>query len=144
MNKNNIKSLSSVDDDNDVKCAKNLKFITRNGTDTNNVKISKFKVNNEGYLDVSRQKEIFKDATKFFEELSKNDVQIGNSSKTLNKLLQLLTKEEVVDRLIDLLYEVRKSNTTGRIQKTICSLGKSDNPDLDPLVDLVVNGYNIP
>ena len=40
MNKKNIKSLSSVDDDDDVKCAKNLNVITRNGTDTNNVEIS--------------------------------------------------------------------------------------------------------
>jgi len=32
----------------------------------------------------------------------------------------------------------------GKVQKSICSLGKCDNPNLDPLVDLVVNGYNIP
>lgn len=42
------------------------------------------------------------------------------------------------------MYEVRQLNTLGKIQKIICSLGKSDSPDLDPLVDLVVNGYNIP
>ena len=87
MNKKNIKSLSSVDDDDDVKCAKNLNVITRNGTDTNNVEISKFRVNNQGQSDVSHQKEIFKDVTKIFEELSKNDVRIGNSNKTLNELL---------------------------------------------------------
>lgn len=49
-----------------------------------------------------------------------------------------------VEKLIDLLYDVRKLSASGRIQKTICSMGKSDNPDLDPLVDLVVNGYTIP
>lgn len=49
-----------------------------------------------------------------------------------------------MDQIIDLLYKVRKSNTPGRIKKTIFSLGKADSPDLDPLVDLVVNGYNIP
>ena len=144
MNKKNIKSLSSVDDDDDVKCAKNLNVITRNGMDTNNIEISKLRANNQGQPDVSCQKEIFKDATKIFEELSKSDVRIGNSNKTLNELLQLLTKEEAIDRLINLLYEVRQSNTSRKIQKTICSLGKSDSPDLDPLVNLVVNGYNIP
>ena len=93
MNKKNIKSLSSVDDDDDdVKCAKNLNVITRNDTDTNNVKISKLRLNNQRQPDVSRQKEIFKDVTKIFEELSKSDVRIGNSNKTLNELLQLLTK----------------------------------------------------
>lgn len=55
MNKRNIKSLSSFDNDNDVKCA-NVNVITRNCTDTNNVKILKFKVNNQGHPDVSRQK----------------------------------------------------------------------------------------
>ena len=138
-----IKSLFSVDDDDDDKCANNLNIITRNGMDTNNIEISKLRVNNQGQSDISCQKAIFKDATKIFEELSKSDVRIGNSNKTLNELLQLLTKEEVVDRLIDLLYEVRQSNTSGKIQKTIYSLGKSESPYLDPLVDLVVNGYNI-
>jgi len=63
----------------------------------------------------SHDKKKFSKTTKFFEELSKNDIWIGNSNKTLNELLQLLTKEETVDRLIDLLYEVMKSNTSGRI-----------------------------
>lgn len=143
MNKKNLKILSCVDNDNIIECA-NVNIITRQGTDTNNVEISKYKVNNQAHSDVTRQKEFFKDTSKIFEELSKNDIQIGNSNKTLKELLQLLTKEEAVDRLIDLLYEVRKSNTSGRIQKTICSMGKSDNPDLDPLVDLVVNWYTIP
>ena len=85
-----------------------MNVITRNGTDTNNVEISKHRVNNQEHPDVSPQKEIFKDVTKIFEELSKSDVRIGNSNKKLNELLQLLTKEEAVDRLIDLLYEVRQ------------------------------------
>ena len=89
MNKKNIKLLSSVHKD-DVKCAKNVNVITRNGTDTNNIEISK--ANNQEYPDISMQKSIFKDATKVFEELSKSNVMIGNSNKTLNELLQLLTK----------------------------------------------------
>ena len=143
MNKKNLKNLSCVDNGNDVECA-NVNIITRQGTDTNNAEISKYKANNQAHPDVTHEKEAFKDASKIFKELSQNDIQIGNSNKTLKELLQLLTKEEAVDRLIDLLYEVRKSNTSGRIQKTICSMGKSDNPDLNPLVDLVVNGYTIP
>ena len=66
MNKKNIKSLSSVVDDDDVKCAKKLNVITRNGMDTNNVEISKLRVNNQGQPDVSNKKAIFKDVTNFF------------------------------------------------------------------------------
>ncbi len=54
---------------------------------TNNVEISRLRVNNQGQPNISRQKAIFEDATKIFEELSKSDVRIGNSNKTLNELL---------------------------------------------------------
>ena len=65
MNKKNIKSLSSVDDDDDVKCAKKLNVITRNGTDTNNVEISKERANNQEHPDISLQKVIFKMRLKY-------------------------------------------------------------------------------
>lgn len=141
-NKKNV-DLPSCVSKNELKCIKNANIITRNGTNTNNIEISKAKDNNQEYPDVSLQNSIFKDATNVFEEISKSDVMVGNNNKSLNELLQLLTKEEAVAWLIDLLYEVRKSNTTGRIQKSICSLGKCDNLNLDLLVDLIVNVYNI-
>ena len=53
MNKKNLKSLSCVDNDNVVECA-NVNIITRQGIDTNNVEISKCKVNNQAHLDVTR------------------------------------------------------------------------------------------
>lgn len=52
------------------------------GDNTNNVEIFKLTVNNQGQSNVSCQKEIFKDATKIFEELSKSDVRIRNNNKT--------------------------------------------------------------
>ena len=55
MNKRNLKSLSCVDNDNDIKCA-NVNVITRKGIDTNNAEISKCKVNNQANPDVTRQK----------------------------------------------------------------------------------------
>ena len=92
MNKKNLKSLSCVDNDNITECA-NVNIITRQGTNTNNAEISKNKVNNQAHPDIIRQKEVFKDASKIFEELSQNDIRIRNINKTLNELLQLLTKE---------------------------------------------------
>ena len=55
MNKKNLKSLSCVDNDNVVEWA-NVNIINRKGTDTNNVEISKCKVNNQAHLNVTRHK----------------------------------------------------------------------------------------
>ena len=91
MNKKNVNLSSCVPED-ELKCVKNVNIVTRQGTDTNNIEISKAKSNNQEYPDVSVQKSIFKDATKVFEELSKKDAIVENCNKTLNKFLQLLTK----------------------------------------------------
>ena len=53
MNKKNLKSLSCVDNDNIVECT-NVNIITSQGTDTNNAELSKYKVNNQAHLDVTR------------------------------------------------------------------------------------------
>ena len=82
MNKNNIQSSSCVENGNAVKYA-NVNIVTRQGTDTKNAEISKYNVNPQAHLDVTKQKEIFQDASQIFEELSHNDIRIGNSKKTL-------------------------------------------------------------
>ena len=60
MNKKKIQSLSCVENDNAIECA-NVDIITRQGTNTNNAEISKYKANNQAHPDVTRQKEAFKD-----------------------------------------------------------------------------------
>ena len=142
-NKKNVQSSYLVENDNSDKYA-NVNVITRKGTNTKIVDISKHKGNMHIHPDATLQRETFKDASHTFEELSQDDIQTDNHTKTVKELIQLITKEEAVGKLIDLLYSVKKSTTSGQSQKTVCSMGKHAQPDLDPKVNLVVNGYTMP
>lgn len=52
MKKKKIQSLSCVENGNVIECA-NVNIITRQGTYTKNVEISKYKANNQAHLDVT-------------------------------------------------------------------------------------------
>ena len=75
INKKSVNSLSCVPKSN-VHCAKNLQVITRCGTrtgfDKNTTKPIKHIEKND-YPNCQKQKDLFKDAEKVFEELSANE-----------------------------------------------------------------------
>jgi len=56
----------------------------------------------------------------------------------LKELLQLLTKEEEVSKLIDLMYMVRNNNVNNRIPR-IFRLIQVDNLDVNPIIDLEID-----
>ena len=75
IDKKSVNSLSCVPKSN-VQCAKNLQVITRCGTrtgfDKNTIEPIKHIENND-YLNCQTQKELFKDAEFFFEEMTANE-----------------------------------------------------------------------
>ena len=61
----------------------------------------------------------------------------------MNALLQLLIREEVVTRLIDLMYTIKKDANNEKIPRNLCSLRQKETMDIDPLVDLDIDNYCI-
>ena len=49
----------------------------------------------------------------------------------------------MVSQFIDLLYKIKHNNNTEKQTKNICSLNQKDKSDVDPLVDLEVEGYHV-
>ena len=84
LNKKNVQSLSCVKNGNDVKYA-NVNAITRQGTNTKNVDITKHKANTQAHPDATLQRNTFQDASQIFEELSQDDIRMGNNHKTLKE-----------------------------------------------------------
>ena len=61
-----------------------------------------------------------------------------NRNKILNELFNLLTKEEAIAWLIDLMESIRDSHGSSRTTKNLCTLNQRDKIDIDPLFDLEV------
>ena len=62
---------------------------------------------------------------------------------TLHELLNLIHKDKSVAQFIDLLHNIKNKNDIDKQTKNICSLNKKDKNDVDPLVDLEIEGYHI-
>ena len=46
-------------------------------------------------------------------------------------------------QFIDLLYNIKNKNDTDKQTKSICSLNQKDKNDVDPLVDIEIEGYHV-
>ena len=83
---------------NDVIKHKNLQIVTRQGTKigTDNAQATESLGIDYNYPHINQQKDVFNNASIIFEELAQEEDNKECRNKTLNELLQLLTKEEVV------------------------------------------------
>ena len=78
-----------------------------------------------------------------FLEFSRQEDVDDNRKNTLHELLNLIHKDKLVSQFIDLLYNIKIKNDTYKKTKSICSLNQKDKNDVDPLVDLEIEGYHV-
>ena len=128
---------------NDVITTKNIHIVTRQGTKTgaDNPKISKIKEKNV-YPDPLKEKQIYKEETNVFKEIVWQENAHNSRPNTINELIQLIQTDNSVSQFIDLLYEIKDTNSE-KETKNICSLNKKDKSDADPLVVLEIEGYHV-
>ena len=140
--KKNVNVLSCVQK-NDVITTKNLHIVTRQGTKigADNPKISKIKEKNV-YPDPLKEKQIYKEATNVFKEIARQEKVHNSQPNIINELIQLVQTDNLVSQFIDLLYEIKGTNSEKQT-KNICSLNKKYKGDADPLVDLEIEGYHV-
>ena len=55
----------------------------------------------------------------------------------------MVQKDKTISQLIDLLYKIKHNNNTEKQTNSICSLNQKDKSDVDPLVDLEIEGYHV-
>ena len=84
-----------------------------------NPHITKIQSKENYYPNPHKQKDILNYATIFFEELSSEEDTRESRNKTLNELLQLLKKKDVIARSIDLMYMTRSNLGNDKISKTL-------------------------
>ena len=78
-----------------------------------------------------------------FREFSRQEGVDDNLQNTLHELLNLIHKDNSMAQFIDLLYNIRNINDIDKQTKSICSLNQKDKNDVDPLVDLEIEGYHV-
>ena len=59
------------------------------------------------------------------------------------ELINLINTDNSVAKLIDLLYNIKNKSNVEKKDKSICSLNQKDKSDVDPLVDLEIEGYHV-
>ena len=77
-----------------------------------------------------------------FKEFARQEEANDNGHNTIKELIQLVQKDNSVSQFIDLLYEI-KHNNIKKQTKNIYSLNQKDISDVDPLVDLEIEGYHV-
>ena len=119
MNKKTINTLSCVPKTN-MSYVKNLQAITRHGTktglDKNDPEPIKC-IQKDDYPNCDKQKELFKDAEKVFQEISANEEK--SKSNTIKEILHLLSNEKVAQILVDILSILKEESNTPKITKNI-------------------------
>ena len=63
----------------------------------------------------------------------------NNRPDKINQLIQLIQMDKSISQFIELLHEIKGTNSEKQT-KNICSLNKKDKSDVDPLVDLEIEG----
>ena len=94
------------------------------------------------YPNTDKQKELYKDVEKVFQELSDNEEQY--KSNTIKQILHLLSNEKVAQRLVDVLSILKEEAYIPKIKKNIAYVGSNIQNDFDPQVHLQINELLIP
>ena len=142
-NKKNVNVLSSVQKC-DVIRTRNLQIVTRQGTKigTNNPQISKIR-SKYGYPNLDKQKQLYNDVLHIFQEFVAQEENDESKQKISQELINLMNTDNFVAKLIDLMYSVKNTSGVDKQDKSICNLNKKDKNDVDPLVDLEIEGYHV-
>ena len=107
-----------------------------------NTKISKVK-NKYDYPNPVVQKKLYIDATNIFQELVAQEVNDDARQKMSQELINLINTDNFVAKLIELIYNIKSKSSVDKQAKSICSLNQNNKNDVDPLVDLEIEGYHI-
>ena len=146
INKMSVNNLSCVPKS-DVHIVKNLQVITRHGTrigyDNDIIEPIKHIEKND-YPNSKKQKDLFKDAVKVFEEIVANEDKEQAKNHIIKEFLHLLTNEEVPQRLVDIIPMLKDESTKPRMSKIITYMSSNTQNDFDPQVDLQINESLIP
>ena len=59
------------------------------------------------------------------------------------ELINLINIDNYVAKLIDLLYNIMNKYVVEKQAKSVCNLNQKDKSDVDPLVDLEIEGYHV-
>ena len=139
-NNKNINVLYSVKKG-DVFRTKNLRIVTRQDTKTgmDNPQIRKI-INKEDYLNPSKQKQLYNDASNIFQELASQEETDDFREKIAKELIKLINTHDSVTMLIDLMYNLKNNSNKDKQAQSICSLNQKYKNDADPLVDLEIHG----
>ena len=78
-----------------------------------------------------------------FKEFSKQEVVDDSRENTVKELIRLVQNDKSMSQFINLLYNMNHSNNREKQTKNICSLNQKDKSDVDPLVDLEIEGYHV-
>ena len=78
-----------------------------------------------------------------FQELASHEEHGDSRQETTNELIKLITKDESIAKIIDLMYSLKNASGEYKQDKSICSFNKKDKNDADPLVNLEIEGYHI-
>ena len=146
INKMSVNNLSCVPKS-DVHIVKNLQVITRHGTrigyDNDIIEPIKHIEKND-YPNSKKQKDLFKDAVKVFEEIVANEDKEQSNNHIIREFIHLLTNQEAPRRLLDILTILKDESIKPRISKNIAYLSSDTQNDFDPQVDLQINESLIP
>ena len=131
INKKIVNTLSCVPKSN-ITDTKNLQVITRHGTktglDKNEPELLKI-TQKDDYPNIDKQKELYKDVEKVFQELLDNEEQY--KSNTIKEILHLLSNEKATQRLVDVM-SILKEAYTPKITKNIAYMGSNMQNDFNP------------
>ena len=131
----------------DVQNVKNIQIITRCGTRTSYDKdtIEHIKIiDKNDYPNSQKLKELFRNASKMFEEIAANEDKEHTNNYIIKEFLHLLTNEEAIQWLVDILSILKDESTKPRISKNIAYMTSNTQNDFDPQVDLKINESLIP
>ena len=128
----------------DVICTKILQIVTRQGTKigTDNPKIRKIK-NKYDYPNLVIQKQLYNYASNIFQEYVAQEVNDDVQEKISQELINLIYNDNCMEKLIDLLYNIKDKFGVDKQDKCICSLNQKDKIHADPLVNLEIEGYHV-
>ena len=78
-----------------------------------------------------------------FQEFARQEEIDNRRQDASQELLNLINNDKSVEQFIDLLYNIKSKPNMEKQTKNICSLNKKDKSDVDPLVDLEIEGYHV-
>ena len=97
----------------------------------------------EDYPNPWKEKQIFNNASEMSTQLAYEEITKESRNKILNELFNLLTKEESIAWLIDLMQSIRSNPERNKDAKNLWKLNKKDKTSIDPLVYLKVEGFYV-